>query len=82
MLSKNLKQGSLINAIKPIGVLKTLTGSGIMLAWYQDKRTRVLSKHAGIGEISGKRDLVNAPLFTWFIKNGNVYKKKNKNQNI
>ena len=35
-----------------------------MLAWYQG--AEVLNRPAGNGEISGKRDLVNAPLDTWF----------------
>ena len=64
MLSKNLKQGSSINASKPIGVLHEPTGSRTMLAWYQDKLVGVLNRPAGSGEISGKRDLVNALLCT------------------
>ena len=74
MLSKNLKQGSSINSSKPVGVINRLTGSGIMLGWYQDKPVRVLNMPTGSGEISGKRDMVNASLCTWFI-----YKKKQKN---
>ena len=54
MLSKNLTTGSSINASKPIKVLKRLTGSSAMLAWYQDKPIRVLNKPAGSGAISGK----------------------------
>ena len=72
MLSKNLKQGSLINASKPVGVLNKLTGSGTMLAWYQDKPVRVLNSPAGSGAILGKRDLVNALLCTWFVENYNI----------
>ena len=64
MLRNNLKPGSLINASKPTGVLNRLTGSGTMLAWYQDKPVGVLNMSAGNGEISGKRDLVNALLCT------------------
>ena len=64
MLSKNLKQGSSINASKLVGVLNMLTGSGNMLAWYQDKPIGVLNRPPGRGEISGKRDLVNALLYT------------------
>ena len=67
MLSKNLKIGSSINASKPVGVLNRLTGSGAMLAWYQDKPVGVLNKPAGSEAISGKRDLVNALLCTWFV---------------
>ena len=68
MLSNNLKKGSLINASKPIRVLNRLAGSGTMLAWYQDKPVAVLNRPAGSGEISGTRDLVNAPLCTWFVE--------------
>ena len=64
ILSKNSKHGSSINASKPIGVLNRLAGSGTMLAWYQDKPIRVLNRPAGSGEMSGKRDLVNALLYT------------------
>ena len=64
MLSKNLKQGSLINESKPVGVLNMLAGSGTMLAWYQGKPIGVLNRPTGSGEISSKRDLVNAPLCT------------------
>ena len=39
-----------------------------MLAWYLDKPVGVLNRPAGSGAISGKRDLVNAPLCTWFGK--------------
>ena len=49
MLSKNLTTGSSINASKPIGVRKRLTGSRIMLAWYQDKPVGVLNRLAGSG---------------------------------
>ena len=72
MLSKNLTIGSSINAGKPVGVLNRLAGSGAMLAWYQDKPIEVLNKPAGNGEISGKRDLVNALLCTWFVGNDNI----------
>ena len=68
MLSKNLKQGSSINASKPTGVINRLTGSGIMFMWYQDKPIRVLNRSAGIETILGKRYLVNVPLCTWFVK--------------
>ena len=54
MLCNNLKPGSSINASKPIGVLNRLTGSGTMLAWYQDKPVGVLNMPAGSGVISGK----------------------------
>ena len=54
MLSKNLKQGSSINASKPIGVLNRLAGSGAMLAWYQAKLTEVLNMPIGSGEILDK----------------------------
>ena len=64
MLSKNSKHGSLINASKPIGVLNRLVGSRTMLAWYQDKLVEVLNRPAGSGAILGKRDLVNALLYT------------------
>ena len=64
MLSNNLKQGSSINASKPVGVLNRLTGSGTMLAWYQGKPAMVLNRHDGSGAIPGKRDLVNALLCT------------------
>ena len=64
ILSKNLKQGSLINASKPVGVLNRLAGSGTMLAWYQDKPVGVLNRPTGSGAISGKGDLVNALLYT------------------
>ena len=49
MLSKNLKQGSSINASKPVEVLNRLAGSGIMIAWYQDKPVWVLNKFVGSG---------------------------------
>ena len=49
-------------------MLNRLTGSGAMLAWYQDKPVGVLDRPADSEEISGKRDLVNAPLCTWFGK--------------
>ena len=39
-----------------------------MLAWYQGKPLEVLNRPTGSGAISGKRDLVNAPLGTWFNK--------------
>ena len=68
MLSNNLKQGSSINASKPVKVLNRLAGSGTMLAWYQGKPSRVLNRSSSSGAISGKRDLVNAPLCTWFGK--------------
>ena len=64
MLSKNLKQGSSINASKPIGVLNRLTGNGTMLAWYQGKPVEVLNRPVGSGAISSKIDLVNALLCT------------------
>ena len=64
MLSKNLKQGSSINASKPVEVLNRLAGSETMLAWYQDKPVEVLNRLAGSREISGKRDPVNALLCT------------------
>ena len=67
MLSKILKIGSSINASKPVGVLNRPVGSGAMLAWYQDKPVEVLNRPTGSGEISGKRDLVNAPLCTLFM---------------
>ena len=54
MLSKNLKPGSSINASKPAGVLNRLTGSGTILAWYQDKPIGVLNRLASSREISGK----------------------------
>ena len=38
-----------------------------MLAWYQDKPVGVLNRPTRRGAVSGKRDLVNAPLGTWFI---------------
>ena len=53
-----------MNASKPIMVLNWLTGSGTMLAWYQDKPIGVLNRPAGSGAISGKRDMVNALLCT------------------
>ena len=37
-----------------------------MLAWYQDKPAGALNRPAGSEAISGKIDLVNAPLGTWF----------------
>ena len=64
MLSKNLQQGSSINASKPVGVFNRLAGSGTMLAWYQDKPVEVLNRPVGSEEILGKRDLVNALLCT------------------
>ena len=64
MLSKNLITGSLINAIKPVGVLNRLPGNVTMLEWYQDKPVEVLNRHASSGEILGKKDLVNALLCT------------------
>ena len=73
MLSNILKQGSSVNPSKPVEVLNRPNGNGAMLAWYQDKPTRVLNKPVGSREISGKRDLVNAPLCTWFIENDNIY---------
>ena len=66
MLSSIFKQGIVVSASKPIGVLNKLANSGAMLAWYQDKLAEVLNMHAGSGAISGKRDLVNAPLGRWF----------------
>ena len=48
-----------------------------MLAWYQDKLVGVLRRLAGSGEISSKRDLVNAPLCTWFRKNDNIFRNQN-----
>ena len=63
---------------EPVGVLNKLAGSGDMLAWYQDKPIRVLNRPACSGAISGKRDLVNAPLCTWFVENDII----KKNQNI
>ena len=54
MVSKNLTTGSSINASKPVGVLNKLTGSGAMLAWYQDKPVEVLNRPAGSGAILGK----------------------------
>ena len=57
-----------MNASKPVGVLNRLTDIGAMLAWHQDKPVRVLNRPAGSKEILGKRDLVNAPLCTWFVK--------------
>ena len=66
MLSKKSKHRSLINASKLVGVLNMLAASETMLAWYQGKPVEVLNRPAGSGEISGKRDLVNAPLGTWF----------------
>ena len=54
MLSKNLTTGSSINASKLTEVLNRLTGSGAMLAWYQDKPVGVLNRPAGSGAISGK----------------------------
>ena len=68
MLSKNLKIGSSINASKPVGVLNRLTGSGSILAWYQGKPVGVLNRPTGSEAILGKRDLVNAPLCTWFVE--------------
>ena len=44
-----------------------------MLAWYQDKPAEVLNRLAGSGAISGKRDLVNAPLGTWFERKMIIY---------
>ena len=67
MLSNNLKQGSLINASKPVEVLNRLAGSETMLAWYQDKPIGVLNRPARSGEISVKIDMVNAPLCTLFM---------------
>ena len=64
MLSNNLKQGSSINASKPFRVLNRIGGSRAMLAWYQDKPIGVLNRPAGSGAISGKKDMVNAPLGT------------------
>ena len=64
MISKNLQQGSSINASKPIRVLNRLAGSGTMLAWYQYKLIGELNRPAGSREILGKRDMVNAPLCT------------------
>ena len=49
MLSNIFKQGSLVSASKPVGVLNRLTGSGAMLPWYQDKLIEVLNRHAGSG---------------------------------
>ena len=72
MLSKNLKQGSLINASKPVGVLNRLAGSRIMLPCYQDNPFGVLNRPAGREAISGKRDLVKAPLCRWFGKMINI----------
>ena len=54
MLSKNLTTGSSINGSKPVGVLNKLVGSGVMLAWYQDKPIGLLSKPTRSGEIFGK----------------------------
>ena len=51
MRSKNLKQGSSINASKPVGVLNRLAGSGTMLAWYQGKPVGVLNRLAGSGDM-------------------------------
>ena len=51
---------------KPVEVLNRPVGSGTLLAWYQDKPIGVLNRPTGSMEISGKRDLVNAPLGTWF----------------
>ena len=47
-----------------MGVLNKLTGSGAMLAWYQDKLVGILNRPAGSGAISSKRDLANALLYT------------------
>ena len=68
MLSENSKHRSSVNASKPIGVLNKLAGSGTMLAWYQGKPVGVLNRPTGSQAILGKRDLVNAPLCTWFRK--------------
>ena len=46
--------------------MNMLTSNGAMLAWYQDKPVEVLNRPVGSKAISSKRDLVNAPLGTWF----------------
>ena len=68
MLSNIWKQGSSVNASNPVGVLKRPTGSGAMIASYQDKLAELMNRPSGSGAISGKRDLVNAPLCTWLVK--------------
>ena len=74
MLSNIFKQGSLVSASKPVGVLNKHAGNGAMLAWYQDKPTKVLSRPAGA--LSGKRGLVNALLCTWFVKQKRLNKQR------
>ena len=45
-----------------------------MLTCYQDKPIEVLNRPAGSGTISGKIDMVNAPLFTSFTENDRTCK--------
>ena len=78
MLGNILKQGSSVNASKPVGVLNMPASSGAMLTWYQDKHAGVLNRLADSGAILGKRDMVNAPLYTWVVKNDNILKTKTK----
>ena len=78
MLSNIFKQGSPVSASKLIRVLNMLTGSGAMLAWYQDKPVKVLNRPAGSGAISGKRGMVNELLCTWFVKQKRLNKQSKK----